>query len=1554
MGAAKNIEIRVTVHVTGLASLQQLAQAMSQISAAQKSMTTTVAGLQKAMQKQQQTVKKQTQAVQGLSNSFKRFTQDMTHNIYKVLEWGLATGVIYGSIRALREALLDVGDVDFAIAGLTKVMDEAGGRSRRLARDVQVLASQYGEMGDVLINATTEWARLQGSNLEIMQGTTAALLAQAVAEMEVTDATRLLIAELKQFEQPLLNSVRLIDQWNELSNTFAVRAVDIAQSAARAGGVMHNMGVEMERLHGYTTALVQSTGRAGEAIGTALRTIATYSYRVETMNNLSKLANINITDLTETQMGLSQILDQVAMNWGTYTDANQKAIAQTMAGTRRVNEFITLMEQYPVALEATIRAWRSVGSAQKEAAIFLDTVRKQLDRTRSLMQRLVTESGNLANVFKLAVVQLNFFIRGLIALKPLIIAAVAGLVAYRIAAYLAIVPLKYLYFQLIDLVKIHHPLLVALTAVGVAMATVATITGYLADRKERAIQAAKDLADKSYAEARALRAEADQLSFLTNAYEAHISALQRAAAQPGIFSQQQVDRMVDNANKLGKELERVTGVPFEPINMKTTKWADSLDKVRQKFEEIDSAATKAFEEQKVALAAQLDSQKRELDFWELLSKKLAERGRLSALLVSDAQLVKKALDESGMSADQLGISFHVPLIGAEKMNITLGEVPDKIKSANAEWGKTKQRLDEINEGVYKLGGILSDIDREKALENLANRLDKIGAYWDYVAARSKFANESQTKMAKDGMKSIDDQIKTVKELADRYKEDEKIQKEANKLLIGLYKERRQQIYAIMEAGWIDSEKELNDEFKRTIANLNAQTSYMVKYAQQTRGNVAASEIRLQQMQKSIVLYEQEIEKYKEREWATEDLKDKLEELNRDFEEEKMILENLLRPLEQYDDAIERINAATAKANMLLQARGASELKIAKMELAAAAHRKALAATPLEAKAAENALQLARAREEAATISDKYTKATEQISFALQKDMAIMQASGAASINMARRRLQAAREEIKATSEMEEGVRKLAEQKEALARIDLAAAVVMKRRTDLANKHQLALANISMAQEQQISSLELLGVTDVKVAEAQVAHAREVFDAVRMNQKAYSSLVDWAMATLDALRNLRSSQAALDKARMDRVRSQIREEYELLQGKHDFEIDLMDAMGRTTREQVEARIAQLGREFEFVVTNTKLTSDQRRDMAQALYRNLLDMSRQYEIDEIDRARDIAEAYVQQFKRVEDQWVATVREMATGSPLQAILRAMDRIFADWFEEMVRDRWGGFIKKMTGIEIGLTGKSREELRAEEESRQKMVDAMIEGGDYVEASIRRGFEGVGQQIQDYLKTGKAIGGDGGDLLGTQNFVEQIESSFSRSVNWLKAAGTSVAVGFGKAIRDGGKDAGKEMKESIQEAGEETAKKMSGMDKAMTAYGLLRGADVRDWTQERGGGWRAAGFTAGAVIGSFTPVGPVVGAMIGQEVVSIGQDIKDWLSKETTVPTPTRTESLREQLSNTISRGQFREAAQITYNVQNTVMMDFFIPDAAQMKRAIPIIKVGLEDYGNNVSVGR
>ena len=90
----------------------------------------------------------------------------------------------------------------------------------------------------------------------------------------------------------------------------------------------------------------------------------------------------------------SDILDDLDKKWGNMTQTEQTAVAQQVAGIQRYNDFISLMNNYQIATDATTKAINSQGSATKENAIYMESAQAKLNTLKATMQSMALNTFN--------------------------------------------------------------------------------------------------------------------------------------------------------------------------------------------------------------------------------------------------------------------------------------------------------------------------------------------------------------------------------------------------------------------------------------------------------------------------------------------------------------------------------------------------------------------------------------------------------------------------------------------------------------------------------------------------------------------------------------------------------------------------------------------------------------------------------------------------------------------------------------------------------------------------------------------------------------------------------------------------------------------------------------------------------------------------------------------------------------------------------------------------------------------------------------------------------
>jgi TP901 family phage tail tape measure protein len=957
----KDIRLRIFVDDKNLAALGRMTKMLEQAAAAEAKLRTRSMAKTKELKKQADAVKQDGREIDKTTQSTRTWTQQIIRNIGKVLEWAVATGAVYGALQAVRTAMDDLISVEFAMAGLTKVMREGERRAASLRPTLLKLGQAYGELGTAVIDASTEWARLQLSTIEIAENARAALLAQAVAEMEVVDATRYLIASMKQFDQSALANLRTLDQWNELSNRMAVRAVDMATATARAGSVMNNAGVEIQRLNAYTAALVQATGRSGQEIGTAVRTMGTYIYRVQTVNALQQKANILVQNSAGQHKRFSTIVSELAANWAFYTDAVRRQTAQSVAGARRANEFLVLMSQYPEVLNALVIAWESLGSAEEEATIYLDTARKKLDQFRAGMQRLATEYGDaLLPGAKGFLDVINWTIDALIKAKEVIIAAAAvfGIMAARaILATSAMIRLSTAITTFISL----NPALVAFVA-GIGAATIALKV--LARQTEQTLTAQQEVIQAAVADAKATEARVERLGWLIRVYE-RLRAAQSEALRTGAEDAERYDQYIED---IGRRLEIITRAQAGAFSAGSDKWVESLRRARDMLADLRGEHGKlhkdALNQVQAQLSALAQMQKfteRYIDLlgrgmdsseaWHQVSEEMGRTGEEMFQVMLDSGLATEkriygivAAIQKLVGAEELTpihiMRYIAELDNAKEVKSTLLSLTKDLENALDALGLPKEFIDALMDATLTAEQ-LRDI-----LYALRLQMRQTTEEYRHRAAMAEIAGATEVEQLEMARKAILQNIAAVDQKKEAYKDDEKATAAFGKELDNLNLALTNINNRIKEAVPITAMERINAVMTTGRAAYRELYATAIQLARARDENIKAAELHIEQLQQERDEVQQAIDDAEKLGVDLEDLLDIRMDLNGQIREEIKLLNQIVIPMEvmrrererqreaeeAFRKELELTEGAHSRRLGLMRAAGMSAVEVARAEL----------------------------------------------------------------------------------------------------------------------------------------------------------------------------------------------------------------------------------------------------------------------------------------------------------------------------------------------------------------------------------------------------------------------------------------------------------------------------------------------------------------------------------------------------------------------------------------------------------------------------------------------
>ena len=391
--------------------------------------------MSKSQSNVQKSLDKTGKSVGDARNEIQAFGKDAALAIRRFAAFTVATGVVFGFVRAIQSATKAAIDYERELVKVVQVTGASADKIKGLSSTINQLSVSLG----VDANELAELARMFAQTGQTIDQVRSSINAVAKSSLAPTfgsmkDTAEGLIAAMAQFNIAASQQEAVLASLNAVSKKFAVESEDLISVIRRAGGVFaaSRQGFEepiegLQQLIGIFTAVRSTTRESADTIAVGLRTIFTRIQRRGTIEFLKQF-NIELVDTKGNFVGLfpafqalSKGLDQIIKSGDALT---LSAITEELGGVRQVGKLIPAITQFNKALQAT----KIAGEAAKQGlgqdvALALQPLGKQfelLQQRFSALIRDITQTKTFQNMAKIALSMANAFLSVAETLKPLL------------------------------------------------------------------------------------------------------------------------------------------------------------------------------------------------------------------------------------------------------------------------------------------------------------------------------------------------------------------------------------------------------------------------------------------------------------------------------------------------------------------------------------------------------------------------------------------------------------------------------------------------------------------------------------------------------------------------------------------------------------------------------------------------------------------------------------------------------------------------------------------------------------------------------------------------------------------------------------------------------------------------------------------------------------------------------------------------------------------------------------------------------------------------------
>lgn len=344
-------------------------------------------------------------------------TENLLDKFEKLFGQHLSTMIVMAALHkmqdATRQVYQNVVDIDTAMTELRKVTNETDATYVKFMEDAADRAQRVGATISDTITATADFARL-GYNLEDASSISdTALIYKNVGDgiSDINTASESLISTMQAFNIQAKDSMKIVDEFNEAGNNFAISSAGVGEALQRSGAALAAANNTMEQSIALATTMNRIIQNP-ETVGTTLKTVAMYLRSTKAdveaagestegmAETTSKLRDslkalshgqVDIFDnATKQYKSTTDIIIEMGKAWDKMSDKEQAAALELMGGKRNANAVSALITNYQEIEKVIETVSNASGSAEAENAKYLDSIRGLLTELDSTFQAFST------------------------------------------------------------------------------------------------------------------------------------------------------------------------------------------------------------------------------------------------------------------------------------------------------------------------------------------------------------------------------------------------------------------------------------------------------------------------------------------------------------------------------------------------------------------------------------------------------------------------------------------------------------------------------------------------------------------------------------------------------------------------------------------------------------------------------------------------------------------------------------------------------------------------------------------------------------------------------------------------------------------------------------------------------------------------------------------------------------------------------------------------------------------------------------------------------------
>lgn len=299
----------------------------------------------------------------------------------------------YDIINVARQGINTIRELDEAMTEVRKVSEATESQYSSFQQTVASTAKEIASTNKELLNSSADFLRL-GYDLNQAEdlAKNATLFVNVGDGVDITAATEDMITAMKAFDIQAEDSIKIVDDYNQIGNMYALSATDIGEAMKRSASALETGNNSFEQSIGLITAMneiVQNSENTGNTLKVLSLRLRGAKAELESMSEdtdglcdstsklreqIQALTGVDIMLDDNTFKSTADIIKELGAVWNNLTDSSQAATLEIIAGKTRANNVAALLKNYQQIDNVISDLGDAQGSAARENAAIIDSI----------------------------------------------------------------------------------------------------------------------------------------------------------------------------------------------------------------------------------------------------------------------------------------------------------------------------------------------------------------------------------------------------------------------------------------------------------------------------------------------------------------------------------------------------------------------------------------------------------------------------------------------------------------------------------------------------------------------------------------------------------------------------------------------------------------------------------------------------------------------------------------------------------------------------------------------------------------------------------------------------------------------------------------------------------------------------------------------------------------------------------------------------------------------------------------------------------------------------